>query len=688
MAVQTHPTADSLAAFARGDLPPTELSSVAEHVAGCQTCLASLQRLPDDSLATLARAAARPSAAGVTAFDTNALTGTIPEALATHPRYKILSELGSGGMGVVYKAEDQIMGRTVALKVMTPELTAKANAVERFRKEVRAAAKLIHPNIVTAFDAGEAGGRHFLVMEFVEGVSLDRYVVRKGPLPVHLAALFAGQAALGLQHAHERGMVHRDIKPQNLMITRKRHLKVMDFGLARFASTDEDEPTPSGRLPFGAAKPVVDAATNPNLLLGTPDYLSPEQARNSHDVDTRSDIYSLGCTLYFLLTGRPPFVKAESLIDKLLAHTEEPPPPVREVRPDVPPGLADVLAKMMAKKPADRYATPAQVAAALEPFAHKGGSIPEMKGVAGFEVIDAVVITPVPAEAPAPVRAANAFDFDTPAAAAQTTLAEPERPRKKKPKKVVPWWKRKWAAIGAGVLAVAVVVGAVIAASGRKKENPPAGGDDTAKGNVTPNPQPQPKAKGNNPWITGGSTKELKVLFVVPSQNLYGMDYFKVAPRLIQAGVKVDTASGQGGTTTLYLQKDEKRFPVDMKLADVNLSDYAAVVFCGADAEEYVDPENPAALVVKQMIATLKQQEKPIAGICKGQLVLARHGVLKGKTASRSLHLFRDYAGLAAEPGITWKTTPVEVDGNVITVGQPDDGDKLADAILKAIKAD
>ena len=234
-------------------------------------------------------------------------------------------------MGTVYKAHDEAMDRVIALKVVSPHLTAKASALVRFRKEVRAAAQLEHPNIIRAYDTGEAGGAKFLVMEFIEGVSFDRLVAKRGPLSVNLASTLVRQAALGLQHAAEKGMTHRDIKPQNLMVTRKGQVKILDFGLARFAHPDEEEEaTPAKRLPFGAGKAVQNAGlTNPNLLMGTPDYLSPEQAKNSHEVDPRSDIYSLGCTLYFLLTGKPPFVDAPTLIDKLLAHTNDEPSSVR-----------------------------------------------------------------------------------------------------------------------------------------------------------------------------------------------------------------------------------------------------------------------------------------------------------------------------------------------------------------------
>ena len=368
MAVAVCPSAETLAAFARGDLADTELACVSEHVGTCAACCAALRGLPHDSLAELARAAALEPPTVKAENEPQRPVGRVtvgpPAGFEEHPRYRVFGALGAGGMGTVYKAEDQLMGRVVALKVVSAHLTAKPGAVARFRREIRAAAQLKDDHIVTAYDAGEAGGSHFLVMEYVEGVSLDRLVAKKGPLPMNLACNFVRQAALGLKHAADKGMVHRDIKPQNLMVTRKGRIKILDFGLARFASSDDE--VPADRPEFGAAqKQVDDGVTNPNLLMGTPDYLSPEQAKNSHTVDARSDLYSLGCTLYYLLTGRAPFGGAETLIDKLLAHTTQEPPPVRAARPEVPEALVSVLSKMMAKSADDRYQTAHEVAAAL-----------------------------------------------------------------------------------------------------------------------------------------------------------------------------------------------------------------------------------------------------------------------------------------------------------------------------------
>jgi DNA-binding beta-propeller fold protein YncE/predicted Ser/Thr protein kinase len=281
----------------------------------------------------------------------------IPAALLQHPRYRIERLLGTGGMGAVYRAEHRIMQRTVALKVISPELTDNPAAVERFQREVRAAARLSHPNIVTAHDAEQAGELHFLVMEFVEGTDLAELVARRGPLPVMHACNYIRQAALGLQHAFAAGMVHRDIKPQNLMLTPQGRIKILDFGLARFAME----------------KSGGSALTQANAMMGTPDYIAPEQANDARSADIRADVYSLGCTLYHLLTGRPPFAEFP-LLQKLVAHLEQTPSPVSGFRADVPQEVQGILQRMLAKRPEDRYQTPADVAQELTPFARSGGT--------------------------------------------------------------------------------------------------------------------------------------------------------------------------------------------------------------------------------------------------------------------------------------------------------------------------
>jgi len=244
-------------------------------------------------------------------------------------QYVLLERLGEGGMGEVFKARHAKLGRVVALKVIRRERVAKEDAVRRFRREIQAVAQLSHPNIVLAFDADEAGDHHFFVMEYVEGTDLAKLVKKGGPLPVRDACLYVQQAALGLQHACERGMVHRDIKPHNLLLTASGGtVKLLDLGLARLVDTGMEDH--SGTL------------TRDQSIMGTPDYIAPEQARDARKADVRSDLYSLGCTLYHLLTGVVPFPEG-TLTEKLLQHQLDEPRPVEELRPGVPPGVGAMV---------------------------------------------------------------------------------------------------------------------------------------------------------------------------------------------------------------------------------------------------------------------------------------------------------------------------------------------------------
>jgi formylglycine-generating enzyme required for sulfatase activity/serine/threonine protein kinase len=279
--------------------------------------------------------------------------------------YVLLERLGEGGMGQVFKAHHTFLNRPVALKLIGREHLSSGSAAARFLQEMRLVAQLDHPNIVHAYDANQAGDRYYLVMELIAGETLAHLVQRQGPLPVGLACHCIREAALGLQHAHERGLVHRDIKPSNLMLTapasRGRQppeapvVKVLDLGLARPQGSDSNRDL-----------------TRTGTVMGTLDYLAPEQALDPRGVDTRADIYSLGCTFYFLLAGRPPFYGGNET-QKLLRHQQEEPPGIETLRPDVPAPVAEVLRRTLAKKPEQRYQTPAELAAALQPFASTDG---------------------------------------------------------------------------------------------------------------------------------------------------------------------------------------------------------------------------------------------------------------------------------------------------------------------------
>jgi serine/threonine protein kinase len=275
------------------------------------------------------------------------------------PGYDVLGVLGQGGMGVVYQARQKSLDRVVALKVVTvPPGQGGAGdpgVLDRKRREAKVTARLSHPNIVAVYDAGNFGSSFYLAMEYVSGTDLHRLLERRGPLPVAEACDYLRQAALGLQHAYEQGLVHRDIKPSNLMVARAADgvfgtLKILDLGLARL-------------LPD--RHPDQAALTHDGAFMGTPDFIAPEQASDPRAADIRSDLYSLGCTFYCMLTGQPPFQGATPLA-KLVQHHLKEPPPVEALRPDVPPAVAAILRRLLAKPPADRYQTPAELARALE----------------------------------------------------------------------------------------------------------------------------------------------------------------------------------------------------------------------------------------------------------------------------------------------------------------------------------
>ncbi|MGH7222567.1 MAG: protein kinase domain-containing protein, partial [Gemmataceae bacterium] len=337
-----HLSADVLKAFALGKLDDRLAEAVRNHLDRCGDCRQEVTVL-SASVAPAAVLSGQP-----TTLD------NLPPELAEHPDYEVLHELGRGGMGIVYLSRHRLSGRMEVLKVMNKALLGQADSKERFLREIQSAARLDHKNVVKMYTALELGELMVLVMEYVPGEDLAQVIQERGPLPVLNACYYVQQAAAGLQHAFEKGMIHRDIKPQNLILARegKKHVvKILDFGLAK--ATREGS---------------VDAGlTGTGVMVGTPGYVSPEQILDAATADIRADIYSLGCTLYYLLAGAPPF-SGRSLFEILQAHHKGEARPLNLVRPEVPKALALVVWKMMAKKAAQRYQTPMEVVRALEPF--------------------------------------------------------------------------------------------------------------------------------------------------------------------------------------------------------------------------------------------------------------------------------------------------------------------------------
>jgi serine/threonine protein kinase len=369
-------------------------------------------------------------------------------------KYKLLDQIGTGGMGEVYRAEHSVMGRHVALKLLSRTRLDNPTAVARFRREVKAAAKLDHPNIVTAHDAGQSGQHHYLVMEYIPGHDLASYAKKVGRLPVAWACEFIRQAADGLEHASAQGLVHRDIKPANLLVCWPADralpiVKILDLGLARFSLDVVDDRLTARSVARNAARvagvevrddvgaTTMETVTVEGNIVGTPDYLSPEQIRGQGRVDIRSDIFSLGCTLFKLLSGQLPFV-GKTLVEKVQARVSPgapPPAPLRAFLPDAPAGLEAVLSRMIAARPEDRYESPHEVAQALLRYSVSMYVDPQIKlgrqrstrllqARASFAELKPLPDWPLPADLP-PEPVAQPFPSAAPVPTASSSVVMP-----------------------------------------------------------------------------------------------------------------------------------------------------------------------------------------------------------------------------------------------------------------------
>ncbi len=365
--------------------------------------------------------------------------------------YRLLEKLGEGGMGAVYRALHTKLGRQVALKVLPKGCIEDERAIARFEREMMAVGAVDHPNIVRAMDAREIEGTRFLVMEFVKGLDLGKVVRRVGPLPVADACELARQAALGLQSAYEHKLVHRDVKPSNLVLTHQGQVKLLDLGLARFQSDQ-----PAGEEVTATGQPI-----------GTIDYMAPEQVSDTHTVDIRADVYGLGCTLYKLLCGRAPFSgpKYETPFNKMQGHLQKPVPPIRRFRRDVPKELIAVVNRMLAKEPAERFATPAEVADAIGPMATASdlpGLLARAEGqpTAAAGLSEALTATEEAPSSSALTRFFQQLKHDSGPSVVQPPAAPEDR--------------RARLAITIGCVAVGVLLLAILIAWGVKSSKPPA----------------------------------------------------------------------------------------------------------------------------------------------------------------------------------------------------------------------
>lgn len=267
--------------------------------------------------------------------------------------YLLLEQIGSGGMGVVFKANHRRMDRLVALKVLSPDVANDLAAIKRFGQEIRLAAKIDSPYVVRSYDAGEVGGLHYFVSEFIDGSDCQEAVRTSGPMSIGRAIRVIHDAARGLGDAHSAGIIHRDVKPSNLLLGRDGVVKVLDLGIAGVASSLRDS--------------TQDVLTRNGAVMGTIDYMSPEQAEDTRTVTPAADVYSLGCTLFYLLTGRRPFAR-ETFMKTVLAHREDPAPPLKKYVRNVPDIVENVYRKMVAKRPSDRFQSMGEVISALKGY--------------------------------------------------------------------------------------------------------------------------------------------------------------------------------------------------------------------------------------------------------------------------------------------------------------------------------
>ncbi len=663
VANELHPSPAELLGFAQGRLPPAQVARIEQHVATCDTCCQHLQAAPDDTLVHLAREAATCGFRDEPAQPASrkAPPPDIPPELQNHPRYRVLGLVGLGGMGAVYKAEHRLMGRLVALKVISPAFLKNAAAVARFRGEFRATAMLSHPHVVTAFDADQAGDLHFLVMEFVEGLPLDRLVAQRGRLSVPLACRLIRQAAEGLQHIHEKKLVHRDIKPQNLMVGRQSHVKILDCGLTR-SVLDRD---------VNLIAATGDAAANPHattagMILGTPDYIAPEQCADARSADIRSDIYSLGCTLYFALTGQPPFPHG-TVVEKLNAHSSASPPAIESLRDDVPPELSRILSRMMAKDPAQRYQTPGELARDLAPLESEPAPKENLPQLA---VIPAAAPAVHVATLPVPESADRLFNLSL------DTIGNLPRVERGGQGRGFKFGTPQLVAV---LLACGTALALMILAY------PLASYLWNLPNRAVADNQPLGSQQGSRPKAAPGIAQSLprKVLLVIPHHGLWYRDFQFVKESLVAEKIDLVVASSELSASSNWRgSANGVAFPdIDLD-APLDAGQFGAIIFVGYDTSEY-HPGPGLGDRVGRIIDDFRDRGRLVTAICTGQRVLAAHGELRDKQVAYAN--YTEQAGAYKNCGAKLVQSRVERDGQIITAAADIDAKAFVAEIVAAL---
>ena len=706
-AEKLHPAPSQLQAFAQGRLSADELAAIEIHIRDCDLCCRNLTNVTtDDRLAKLAREVhARDSGARGPALadtrlmncddsDSVAVEGKVghqdstmsvsepeqvPPELRDHPRYRIVKILGKGGMGVVWLAEHQMMQRMVALKVISSRFTSGRESVERFRQEVRAAARLTHPNIVTAFDAEQAGDLHFLVTEYVDGRSLEQWVLQHGVLTVAQACSAIRQVCSGLQHAHNHGMIHRDIKPQNLMQAKNGKIKILDFGLARLEQQAEKvSQTAKTELSLTAV----------GMVLGTPDFMAPEQAADSSSADARSDIYSLGCTLFFLLAGRAPF-EAGSFMEMISSGTQRPMTALNSLRSDLTLELNRVIEKMTAPRPENRFRSAAEVADALAPFCQPVQSATnpvQAKPTADKPVPTAVQASPgkrVP-DSERPQEPAV-----RPRASGLPSARRNSRTRRSSSIKLASvqnfFRRSRWKLlVGTTGLIFAALLFAVLRPDrSNDSVNEPVddSASDSASDSATVIPKPPDTVAppiDSKPRVASGTPS--RILYLVPATEFWWGD---VAPFFIlqnNGTIKLTLTSWTNSATSIHA--DGEPVPIPLLLSDAKATDYDVLIVGGGRGLWELTEDSTDSREAERLIREMLADGKIVAAFSAGPGVLAKMGLLNGVTATGHKLIHED---VRSRFKVTLTDAEVERSGQIITGRDADTLPQFTAELLRAV---